>query len=87
MKQNEIKQHLINGTLEQSIKANNRTWFLIVCLFIIIFGGYSAVLTKRNINLSGDIKSLNDTICTKNVIIGIQYETLKTAVYFEDIKK
>lgn len=85
MKTNEIKQHLMNGTLEDAIKVNNRQWFLIVVLFITIFGGYSAIITKRNINLSNEIEVLNDSITYKNTVIDIQHKTLDSAVFFQDI--
>lgn len=87
MKQNEIKQHLMNGTLDQAIKQNNRQWFLIVSLFITIFGGYSCIVTNRNIKLHKEIQTLKDTITYKDFVIDIQREKLDSAVYFSDIKK
>lgn len=86
MKTNEIKNHILNGTLEQAIKQNNRQWFLIVSLFIIVFGGYSVILTKRNLTLQEQMKPLQDSLSYKDAVIGIQSQALDSAVYFYEIK-
>lgn len=76
----------INKFVKDKIKANNRQWFLIFCLFSIIWIGHSVIQHKRVYYWKNQAKVLKDSIKLKDTAIDMQYKTLETAVYFEDIK-
>ena len=87
MKQQEIKTHLINGTLEQAIKSNNRQWFLIVCIVLTIFIGNSIINRSQVDSIMHEkrlLKMENDFLSIANQKL---IEENKKAVYFSDIKK
>lgn len=76
----------LDTIINDKIKTNNRQWFALICLFIIILGGYATMITSRNIDLKKELFIANDSINYQATIIDIQYKTLDTAVYFKDLK-
>lgn len=74
-----------NEILKDKIKANNKQWFLILILFIIIFGGYAGMVTQRNTKLLNENSKYDSTIFYKDCEIEMMQIHLDSAVYFRDI--
>jgi hypothetical protein len=76
----------LNTICNDKIKANNRQWFLIFCLFSIIWIGHSVIQYKRVVYFKSKVDTLSDSIKFKDAAIDMQKKCLDSAVYFEDIK-
>ncbi len=76
----------LNTICNDKIKANNRQWFLIFCLFTVVWIGYLMTVNKRL-----ETKIIEHSKCDSihkvdRITIEMQKIYLDSAVYFHEIK-
>ena len=76
----------LNSICDDKIKDNNKQWAFTLFLTGLIWIGHSVIQYKRVEYWKSQANDLKDSVTYKNTVIDMQYKTLKSAVYFEDIK-
>jgi uncharacterized membrane protein len=76
----------IDEIVNDKIKANNRQWFLIFCLFIVVWIGYSIVQNNRIKHITTEHSQCDSIHKVNELTIEMQLNKLNEAVYFSDIK-
>ena len=76
----------LNAICNDKIKANNRQFFLIFCLFSIIWIGHSVMQYNRVSVLSTEHSKCDSIHKVDALTIEMQKKCLDSAVFFEDIK-
>ncbi len=86
--ENEILNDYINGGNpdewhKKKMKANDRTWFLVVCLICTMFIGHLIIVGVR---IQKPQQLNKDSVITyQKTVIEIQKQALDSAVYFHQI--
>lgn len=76
----------LNSICDDKIKENNRQWFLILLIVFFILGGYTVGTNIRAIKAEQAHSKCDSIHKVDSLTIDMQYKTLNSAVYFEDIK-